>query len=81
LKRLNSAFDPGWVKESYLFREDGAQPVITRGYSRKIPTHRTPVECLYLANTAQIYPEDRGVNYSIRLGRDIAKLIASEMSR
>jgi hypothetical protein len=29
-----------------------------------------------IANTTQIYPEDRGTNYSVRLGHDVANLIA-----
>mgnify|MGYP001400486602 CR=1 FL=1 len=33
------------------------------------------VENLYLANTTQIYPEDRGTNYSVRMAIDIANLI------
>ena len=28
---------------------------------------------LLLANTTQIYPEDRGTNYSIRMGKEIAE--------
>jgi hypothetical protein len=29
---------------------------------------------LYLANTTQIYPEDRGLNYSVRLGDQIVSI-------
>jgi hypothetical protein len=39
-----------------------------------IPSHETPVPGLYLANTTQIYPEDRGLNYSVRLGDKIASI-------
>jgi hypothetical protein len=39
-----------------------------------IPPLQTPIEGLYLANTTQIYPEDRGQNYSIRIGQQVAKL-------
>jgi hypothetical protein len=28
-----------------------------------------------LANTTQIYPEDRGTNYSVRLGTDAARAL------
>jgi hypothetical protein len=54
------------------------QPVITTNYSASIPDHRTPVSGLYLANTTQIYPEDRGLNYSVRLGDRIAALVAGD---
>jgi hypothetical protein len=49
-----------------------AQPVIPMNYSQHIPEHQTPVSNLFLANTTQIYPEDRGTNYSVRMGREVA---------
>ncbi len=75
LKKINPDFDVDWVEESWLFREDAAQPIITRGYSRRIPSHETPLGGLYLANTTQIYPQDRGMNYSVRLGRVASELV------
>jgi protoporphyrinogen oxidase len=76
LKQINPDFGRDWVEGLRLFREDAAQPVVTRGYSQRIPPYRTPVEGLYLANTAQIYPQDRGMNYSVRLGQTAAQLVA-----
>ena len=32
-----------------------------------------------LANTTQIYPEDRGTNYSVRLGREAAAAMLASM--
>ena len=75
LRRLNPAFDESWIQESYYHREEAAQPVIDAGYGGRIPSHRTPIPGLYLANTTQIYPEDRGTNYSVRLGRKVARLV------
>src|SRR5699024_6744895 len=80
LKKLNPDFDPSWIKRTWLFRERAAQPIIPLHYSQMIPEHRTPLDHLYLANTTQIYPEDRGTNYSIRLGNDIAKLILEDIA-
>ena len=74
LRKLNPAFEEGWVKQSWLFRDEAGQPVVTRRYSEKLVAHETPVAGLYLGNTTQIYPEDRGVNYSVRLGRRLAAL-------
>jgi protoporphyrinogen oxidase len=68
LRRVNPDFSPDWVVRSWLFREPAAQPIVPTGYSRRIPPLRTPVDGLVLANTTQIYPEDRGTNYSVRLG-------------
>jgi len=50
-----------------------AQPVITVGYSRRIPSFKTSIDDVYLANMDQVYPWDRGVNYAIELGKRIAK--------
>jgi hypothetical protein len=55
-----------------------AQPIIGTNYSKVIPDHRTPIKRLYLANTTQVYPEDRGTNYSIRMGRELATMILDD---
>ena len=78
LRRLNPDFDERWIKASYYHREDAAQPVNRTGYAGGIPPHRTPLPSLYLANTTQIYPEDRGTNYSVRLGRKAARLLLAD---
>ena len=78
LRKLNPDFDPSWVEEYSYHREEAAQPVVPRGYSERIPDRRTPIPGLYLANTTQIYPEDRGTNYSVRLGREVARLVVED---
>jgi hypothetical protein len=45
------------------------------GYRAKIPAVKTPVRGLVLANTTQIFPEDRGTNYAVRLGDDAARAL------
>ena len=54
---------------------------MTLNYREKMPDHRTPLTNLYLANTSQIYPEDRGTNYSVRLGNQIAELVDATFAR
>ncbi len=81
LQRINPAFRPDWVQDLWLFKDRSGQPVVTRGYGKRIPDHRTPIRGLYLANTAQIYPEDRGMNYSVRLGQRIAALVHQDAAR
>jgi protoporphyrinogen oxidase len=68
LRRVNPEFSRDWVRQSWLHREPAAQPVVTVGYVDRIPPLDTGVPGLILANTTQIYPEDRGTNYSVRLG-------------
>jgi protoporphyrinogen oxidase len=75
LRAINPAFDPRWVKNTWLHREPAAQPIVTVGYHERIPPLRTPVAGLFLANTTQVYPEDRGTNYAVRLGDRAAEEI------
>jgi protoporphyrinogen oxidase len=81
IKRINDAFDESWVVDRWLFHGPDAQPVFTVGAGSRIPEHRTPVPGLYLANMSQIYPQDRGQNYSILLGEKIADLVALDLVR
>ena len=78
LKRINPEFNESWILEAHYHREEAAQPVVTAGYAKNIPAHRTPVPGLYLANTPQIYPEDRGKNYSVQMGRRVATMMIEE---
>jgi protoporphyrinogen oxidase len=80
LKRINPALDRSWVNNRWLFQAAEAQPVFTVGAASRIPDYRTPVPGLYLANMAQIYPQDRGQNQSILLGEKIAAIVAADMS-
>jgi hypothetical protein len=48
---------------------------VTVGYGDRIPPLRTPAPGLVLANTTQVYPEDRGTNYAVRLGEQAARAV------
>ncbi len=76
LRRLNAEFSRDWIVRRWLFREPAAQPIVTIGHRERIPSMRTPAPGLFLANTTQIYPEDRGTNYGVRQGFTAAGLIA-----
>lgn len=80
LRKVNPEFDDSWIETSYHHRVDGAQPVIGTNYSRLIPDHRTPIPGVYLANTTQIYPEDRGTNFSVRMGRMVARMVIEDLA-
>jgi protoporphyrinogen oxidase len=81
LKRINPEFNRSWIEQAWVFRERSAQPIIPLHYGERIPDHRTGLPGLYLANTTQIYPEDRGTNYSVRLGNQIATIVAGDLTR
>jgi protoporphyrinogen oxidase len=78
LRRINPEFQPSWVKKSWLFKTEYAQPVPLIRHSRNIPSVRTPLPGLYFAGMSQVYPWDRGTNYALRLGRDAAKMILDD---
>lgn len=78
LQKINPDFDRSWVIEHHHHRVDGAQPIVGVNYGAGIPEHRTPLKGLYLANTTQIYPEDRGTNYSVRMGRQVAQMVMDD---
>ncbi len=80
LNKVNPDFDESWIETSYHHKVGAAQPIIGTGYSQRIPDHRTPFERLYLANTTQIYPEDRGTNYSVRMGRQVARMMLEDLA-
>ena len=72
LSRINPAFDPSWVTESWMFSAPYAQPVVTRDFPQHIPPHQTPIPNLYMANMFQVYPQDRGQNYAIAMADRLA---------
>ena len=78
LKQINPDFDRSWVLEYHHHRLDGAQPIVGTHYGASNPDHRTPLDGLYLANTTQIYPEDRGTNYSVRMGVQVAQMVMDD---
>ena len=75
LRAVNPDFSKDWIRERWLHVEAAAQPVMTAGYVRRMPALQTGVPGLVLANTTQIYPEDRGTNYSVRLGGEAAEAL------
>jgi protoporphyrinogen oxidase len=76
LRRVNPSFDRSWVRERWLFREPDAQPIVTVGYRERIPPLHSGVPGLVLANTTQVYPEDRGTNYAVEIGQRAARELA-----
>lgn len=73
LARINPAFDPSWVIESWMFAAPFAQPIVTTDYRDHIPPFDTPLSGLYVANMFQVYPHDRGQNYSIDLAERLVR--------
>ena len=79
LRRMFPDLTDDRILAAHVWRAQYAQPVVERGYRRLIPATRTPVTNLFLAAMAQIYPQDRGANYAIRQGREVARSVAAAL--
>lgn len=78
LNKINPDFTKDNVKELLLFEDKYAQPIIKTNYSKERMEYKFKEQELYMANMSQIYPEDRGMNYAIRLGYDVADTIINK---
>ena len=81
LRKINPSFDESWIVGRHLFHARDAQPVFAVGAGARIPDHRSPIPGLYVASMAQIYPQDRGQNYSIELGERVAEMVADDLTQ
>lgn len=75
LKKVNPSFDTHDIEDIMVSRAAHAQPVVRVNYPDLIPPLETNIKGLYNVSMAHLYPEDRGVNYSLRLGLEVADLI------
>lgn len=81
LQRMFPDFKRDWLIDAHVWRAMYSQPIVEKHYSALIPAYQTPLNGLYLASMAQIYPEDRGTNYAIREGRTIAKIVQTALTK
>jgi protoporphyrinogen oxidase len=71
--RIFGGFKRSQICGHHVWRAPYAQPLIERHYSKLICSTETPIRGLYIATMAQVYPQDRGVNYAVAQGRRVAK--------
>src|SRR5262245_60871744 len=75
LSRFNPSFERDWIRQTWLWRTEYAQPGPLLNHSRNIPEIQTPLAGLWLASMSQVYPWDRGTNYAIEIGRRVARMV------
>lgn len=75
LEKINPLFNKKDVIEYKVIREPYAQPVVKKNYSKILLDYRAPLKGVYIANMSQIYPEDRGMSYSVGIGNKISEII------
>jgi protoporphyrinogen oxidase len=81
LQRFNPDFSSSWVKETWLWKTNYAQPVPPVNHSKNIPPLRTPLPGLYFASMSQVYPWDRGTNFAVEIGRRVAGMVVEDFAR
>lgn len=74
LKTLNKNYREALIGLK-AFKAPFAQPIIPVNYSTMLPPTTTPLENVYLANIEQVYPWDRGTNYAVELGKNVAEML------
>ena len=77
LSKLNPAFEPDWVLATHCHRYDFAQTICPPGFAAQLPPMRTPIAGLYMADTSYYYPEDRSISESVKVGRELARVVTT----
>lgn len=75
LKQLNSNLKDKDFIDIKIGRLRHAQPICEPGFASKIPPIQTSIFGLQIADTCFYYPEDRGINESVELGKQMASNI------
>ena len=79
LVRVRPEFEDSWVRARWSFREAYAQPVPLTDHSRHVPKLDLPVlPNLYWASMHHVYPWDRGTNYAVEVGQNVAQAMGSQ---
>lgn len=78
LQRMFPEFDTKNIIRHFVWKAEYAQPIIVQHYPDIIPTCKTPIPNFYLSTMAQVYPQDRGTNYAIHHGKNVAHQMVSE---
>ena len=80
LEEINPNFKKEDI-ESFVYNSvSAAQPLLPINYSILKPEYQSPINNLYIGNTSQIYPEDRGTNYSVKIAGEIVSLISRRIN-
>jgi protoporphyrinogen oxidase len=67
------------ISNIYLFKTPFAQPIFDKEFLKNKPEFKTPVKNFYIANLDMTYPYDRGSNYAVKLGKQVANLILNSL--
>ncbi|MDD2482978.1 MAG: FAD-dependent oxidoreductase [Candidatus Shapirobacteria bacterium] len=75
LKKIKPEFDEKQILEKNIFKFKNAQHIVNTNY--KVPDYKVG-EKIYNLNFAQIYPEDRGINFAVKEAKRLVEMINKE---
>ncbi|PKL92783.1 MAG: amine oxidase [Candidatus Goldiibacteriota bacterium HGW-Goldbacteria-1] len=78
LKKIFPEFSSDDVLEYRVKRAPYSQPIVGLEFSKIKLDYRTPIKGLYSANMTQVYPEDRGMSYSVKLGNEVSNIMMED---
>ncbi len=62
-----------------LFKAPFAQPIFDKEFAAISRSFTTPARNVFIANMDMTYPYDRGTNYAVKLGKDVAKYVITNI--
>lgn len=63
------------ITNAYLFRTPYGQPIYDEVFVQNKPEFYSPIKNLYFANLEMAHPYDRGTNFAVKLGKEVAGMI------
>lgn len=63
------------IENYFVFKAPFAQPIFDKDFEKNMPDFNTPDKNFFIANLDMTYPYDRGINYAVKLGKQVAELI------
>ena len=75
IKKINPQISDADIMSTYVGRLKHAQPICEVGFENKLPDIKTSINGLFIADTCFYYPEDRGVSESVKMGKNLSRMI------
>ena len=72
LKKINSDLSEDDFIDLKVSRYKYSQPICGPNFLEKLPSHKTDISGLWVADTSHYYPEDRGISESTKFGKKLA---------
>jgi protoporphyrinogen oxidase len=73
LVKVYPEFKRSWLKNVFLFRSNTAATVCDLNFSKKVPSCKTQISNMFIANMSHVYPDERSTNNSIRIAIEALK--------